>query len=210
MLCPSYDSNVEFTSTFSFLWRTNGSVIPVELTPHLSLAPIDSQERRLRDPMHENAPSPLCWKSNGTVVFLHDVSFFYFTPSETNDGSREITTVNNETAKTTDVFLKHIWFYSSSSLSLFLSNEKFSYWFLLFSSFSGKQFFNILFQRLNLRFQLWPFIDCDAGTDHWPSDTTGPTECLFAAHEHVRNVLVFAQQGQVHENLNGRCVSSHD
>lgn len=74
----------------------------------------------------------------------------------------------------------------------------------------NEELLNGKLELLNLVLQLASFICGDACCNHWSCDSTSTTKRSFGWNEHIWNVLVLSKQGQMKENLNWLCVSSHD
>ncbi len=50
----------------------------------------------------------------------------------------------------------------------------------------------------------------DTGSDDRAGNTTGSSEGNLGGDEHIGNVLIFTEQGQVKEDLEGLGIGSHD
>lgn len=64
-----------------------------------------------------------------------------------------------------------------------------------------EQLFDFLLNRGDLGLQLRPFVGSHTASDDRSWDSAGSAESLLGANEDVRNVLVFAQQRQMHQNF---------
>ena len=63
---------------------------------------------------------------------------------------------------------------------------------------------------LDLRVQLPSLVGRHASSDHRPANPTSSTESGLAGQKDVRDVLVFAQEREVQEDLDGFGIGGHD
>lgn len=63
--------------------------------------------------------------------------------------------------------------------------------------------------RLDLRLELGALLYGDGGGDDGPRHATGAAQRLLGAHEHVRHVLVLAEERQVEDDLQRLRVRRH-
>jgi len=64
-----------------------------------------------------------------------------------------------------------------------------------------EKFLNLLLDVGDLGLELGSLVLRDAGGDDGPGDPAGAAQRLLGPHEHVRHVLVLAQQGNVQQDL---------
>lgn len=74
----------------------------------------------------------------------------------------------------------------------------------------NQQLFDGFTQVEDLRLQLAAFIGGHGTSDDWTRYTACTSQGLLGRHEHIRHVLVFGQERQVKQDLNGFGISRHD
>lgn len=67
----------------------------------------------------------------------------------------------------------------------------------------NEQLFNLELQAGDLRLELGSLVRGDGHGNDGPGDATGTTECRLGRDEHVRDILVLAEKGQVEKDLDG-------
>ena len=69
---------------------------------------------------------------------------------------------------------------------------------------------NLAFHLLNLTLQLAALICRNTAGNHLTRDTTGASKSDLGRDKHIRDVLIFAEEGKVQQNFKGNGISSHD
>merc|ERR1719402_1959201 len=76
--------------------------------------------------------------------------------------------------------------------------------------FLEQQLLNLLLDGVDLRLDLAALVLGDAGRDDGTRDAAGPAQRLLGPNEHVRHVLVLAEQRDVEQDLQGLAVGGKD
>lgn len=78
------------------------------------------------------------------------------------------------------------------------------------TSLRDKELLNLVPDVVDNVLQLGRLVGGDGAGDDRAGNAAGSAQRHLGRHEHVRHVLVLAQQGEVQQNLEGLSVSSHD
>lgn len=70
-----------------------------------------------------------------------------------------------------------------------------------------QQLLDLSLKSQNLRLEVGSFVSGDRASNNGAGDTTGATKSSLGRNENVRDVLVFAQQGQVKKDFDRLSVS---
>ena len=74
----------------------------------------------------------------------------------------------------------------------------------------NQQSFNLVFDRVDLRFDWRRVVGGDGSSNNWSGNTTSSTQSNSGWNKNVWNVFIFTQQWQVQQNFNWFTISGHD